>query len=129
VPLQRLNTNAQRLGEGDFSQPVAEVGSDEVGDLARSFENMRQAAQAREGHIRKLAYWDPLTNLPNRAQFMETAGALLAKASARKEPCAILMLDLDRFKLINDVMGRSFGDRVLKKMAQRMAEGVLRGAT
>ena len=127
VPLQRLNTNAQRLGEGDFSQPVAEVGSDEVGDLARSFENMRQAAQAREGHIRKLAYWDPLTNLPNRAQFMETAGALLAKASARKEPCAVLMLDLDRFKLINDVMGHSFGDRVLKKMAQRMAEGVLRG--
>jgi diguanylate cyclase (GGDEF)-like protein len=87
---------------------------------------MRQAAQAREGHIRKLAYWDPLTNLPNRAQFMETAGALLAKESARKEPCAILMLDLDRFKLINDVMGHSFGDRVLKKMAQRMAEGVLR---
>jgi diguanylate cyclase (GGDEF)-like protein len=58
---------------------------------------------------------------------METAGALLAKASARKEPCAVLMLDLDRFKLINDVMGHSFGDRVLKKMAQRMAEGVLRG--
>ena len=126
VPLQHLTTNAQRLGEGDFSQPVPDAGTGEVGDLARSFEAMRQAAQAREGHIRKLAYWDPLTGLPNRAQFMETAGALLTASIARGEPCAILMLDLDRFKLINDVMGHDFGDRVLKKMADRLRLSLLR---
>jgi diguanylate cyclase (GGDEF)-like protein len=126
VPLQQLSASAQRLGQGDFSQPVPNAGPDEVGDLARNFEAMRQAAQAREGHIRQLAYWDPLTGLPNRAQFMETAGALLTGSVARREPCAILMLDLDRFKLINDVMGHDFGDRVLKKMADRLRLGVLR---
>ena len=126
VPLQQLTTNAQRLGEGDFSQPVPDAGLDEVGDLARSFEAMRQAAQSREGRIRQLAYWDPLTGLPNRAQFMETAGALLSGCSARGEPCAILMLDMDRFKLINDVMGHDFGDRVLKKMADRLRLSTLR---
>ena len=126
VPLQHLTTNAQRLGEGDFSQPVPDAGLDEVGDLARSFEAMRQAAQSREGRIRQLAYWDPLTGLPNRAQFMETAGALLTGCSARGEPCAILMLDMDRFKLINDVMGHDFGDRVLKKMADRLRLSTLR---
>ena len=126
VPLQQLGASAQRLGQGDFSQPVPNAGPDEVGDLARNFEAMRQAAQAREGHIRQLAYWDPLTGLPNRAQFMETAGALLTVSVARRETCAILMLDLDRFKLINDVMGHDFGDRVLKKMADRLRLGVLR---
>jgi diguanylate cyclase (GGDEF)-like protein len=126
VPLQELTASAHRLGQGDFSQPVPDAGPDEVGDLARSFEAMRQAAQAREGHIRQLAYWDPLTGLPNRAQFMETAGALLTGSIARREPCAILMLDLDRFKLINDVMGHDFGDRVLKKMADRLRLSVLR---
>lgn len=126
VPLQQLTESAQRLGQGDFSQPVPDAGPDEVGDLARSFEAMRQAAQARESHIRQLAYWDPLTSLPNRAQFMETAGALLNSSRSRGEPCAILMLDLDRFKLINDVMGHAFGDRVLKKMAARLDASVLR---
>ncbi|MFM8766810.1 MAG: putative bifunctional diguanylate cyclase/phosphodiesterase, partial [Rubrivivax sp.] len=120
VPLQQLTASAQRLGEGDFSQPVADAGPDEVGDLARSFEAMRQAAKARESHVRQLAYWDALTGLPNRAQFMEAAAGLIEKTSAKGEPCAILMLDLDRFKLINDVMGHEFGDRVLKKMADRL---------
>ena len=71
VPLQQLSASAQRLGQGDFSQPVPTAGPDEVGDLARNFEAMRQAAQAREGHIRQLAYWDPLTGLPNRAQMAD----------------------------------------------------------
>ena len=126
VPLQQLNNSARRLGEGDFAEPVPDAGADEVGDLARSFEAMRQAAQAREGHIRQLAYWDPLTGLPNRAQFMETSQNHLQRCMARREPCAIVMLDLDRFKLINDVMGHAFGDRVLKKMATRLTTSVLR---
>ena len=102
------------------------AGADEVGDLAASFESMRQAVQAREAQIRKLAYWDPLTGLPNRAQFGEAIAELLAKTSARNEPCAVLMMDLDRFKLINDVLGPSFGDRVLKRIAVRLSDGLLR---
>ena len=126
VPLTQLAASAERLGQGDFTTPVPAAGADEVGDLATSFESMRQAIQAREGQIRQLAYWDPLTGLANRAQFNETAGALVAKLAARGEPCAVLMMDLDRFKLINDVLGPAFGDRVLKRIAARLTEGVLR---
>ena len=125
-PLKQLTVSAERLGAGDFSTPIPGAGVDEVGDLARSFEAMRMAVRAREGQIRRLAYWDPLTGLPNRAQFSEAADALLAKTSAREEACAILLLDLDRFKLINDVLGSAFGDRVLKQIAARLSSGLLR---
>jgi diguanylate cyclase (GGDEF)-like protein len=121
-PIKQLSASAERLGAGDYSTPVAVASQDEVRDLAQSFESMRQAMQQREAQIRRLAYWDPLTGLPNREQLRER----MAQATRGGLPCAVLVLDLDRFKHVNDVLGQAFGDRLLREIAGRLAGSVLR---
>jgi len=120
-PLDLLVTDTERLGRGDYSQPVNDFGRhDEVGNLARSFDRMRLSIQASQSEIRQLAYWDRLTGLPNQAQLREALLSMLAKESTALQHAAIIVLDLDRLKHINDVLGYSFGDRVLQVVAQRL---------
>jgi diguanylate cyclase (GGDEF)-like protein len=68
-----------------------------------------------------LAYSDPLTDLPNRLQFTERVSAAIDELRRERAICAVLMLDLDRFKHINDVHGHAFGDRLLVRVAQRLS--------
>jgi diguanylate cyclase (GGDEF)-like protein len=123
-PIKLLSSSAERLGVGDYSTPVVASSADEVGELARSFEAMRQAMQQREAQILRLAYRDPLTGLPNRARLHELLRERLVRAPGQS--CTVLMLDLDRFKHINDVLGHAFGDRVLQGIGQRLTGGLSR---
>ncbi len=70
---------------------------------------------------------DSLTGLPNRALLEELLAKALGKADVDAKPLAVLFLDLDRFKLINDSMGHRMGDEFLKEVAQRL-KGIMRGA-
>ena len=73
-----------------------------------------------EEQIQFLAYYDSLTGLPNRTLLKDRLAQALAAARRHKEKVAILFLDLDRFKDINDSRGHSFGDLLLKEVAQRL---------
>ena len=121
-PIKALALSAERLGAGDYSTPVPVTTRDEVRDLAQALEHMRSAVQARQAQVRQLAYWDALTGLPNRAQLREHLGQMLQRAEQDGRPSAVLMLDLDRFKHINDVLGTACGDQVLQRIAQRLGE-------
>ncbi len=125
-PIKALSLSADRLSAGDYSIPVEVTTRDEVRELAQSFEAMRQGMQQREAQIRRLAYWDALTGLPNKEQFRGVLRENLAQARRDGHPCAVIMLDLDRFKHVNDVLGHAFGDRLLRQIALRLSEGVLR---
>ncbi|MGE5453043.1 MAG: EAL domain-containing protein [Acidobacteriota bacterium] len=119
TPLRVLSTSARRLEHGDYGARVHVASQDEIGELAQSFETMRQAIQAREGEIRRLAYQDALTDLPNREQFRTDLRHAMGRAR-EGVPCSILLMDLDRFKHVNDVLGHRFGDRLLRAVAERL---------
>jgi diguanylate cyclase (GGDEF)-like protein len=72
--------------------------------------------------VQFLAYYDALTELPHRALLQDRLGHALADARRRKEKVALLFLDLDRFKIINDSVGHAFGDIVLKEVAKRLKQ-------
>jgi diguanylate cyclase (GGDEF)-like protein len=74
----------------------------------------------REEHVRLVAQHDRLTGLPNRALTFELAGHCLAASKREGTMCAVLFLDLDGFKPINDSWGHHIGDEVLKEVAQRL---------
>jgi diguanylate cyclase (GGDEF)-like protein len=125
-PILALTKSAQRLGDGHYDQPIAMDGDREIGDLARAFNRMREGISEREGQIRKLAYWDKLTGLPNRDQFLEKLHHAIEAAQDEDCACAVLMLDLDRFKHVNDVLGHAFGDALLREVAHRLESVLLR---
>ncbi|WP_095054466.1 phosphodiesterase DibA [Pseudomonas sp. Irchel s3b2] len=93
--------------QGQFSQYVA-VFSD------------ISAIKNSEHELTHLAHHDPLTDLPNRLLLTDRVGQAVASAQVHKRGCALLMIDLDHFKLINDSLGHSVGDQLLKAVAERL---------
>ena len=72
---------------------------------------------------------DPLTGLPNRTIFTQRLGQALAQAARYGHKVALLFVDLDRFKIVNDTLGHEAGDRVLREMAERFRESLREGDT
>ncbi|WP_242043286.1 CHASE2 domain-containing protein [Leptolyngbya sp. FACHB-671] len=92
-------------------------------ELVRSNAELMQA----ETHLRQMAYHDPLTGLPNRKLLQDRLQEALVWASDHGQLAALLFLDLDGFKAINDTLGHQVGDLLLKAVAQRLT-GCLRGS-
>ncbi|NIE75368.1 EAL domain-containing protein [Pantoea sp. Ap-967] len=82
-----------------------------------------------EQELAYLAHHDPLTGLPNRLLFNDRAEQALAAAQANKRGCALLLLDLDHFQSINDGLGHTIGDQLLKLVGERLREVLGSGVT
>ncbi|MES9991512.1 MAG: EAL domain-containing protein [Candidatus Thiodiazotropha sp.] len=97
--------------------PIIKNGMNQGGVL--SFFDITARKQA-EQRIEYLAFYDPLTNLPNKRLFLDRLKQQLAAARNNNQVSALLYIDIDRFKQINDALGHTSGDRILTETAQRL---------
>ncbi|MGQ0710083.1 MAG: diguanylate cyclase domain-containing protein [Rhodoferax sp.] len=110
--------NATRPGVFELhASPITENGRTLGAVLVlRDITNARRAEQ----RIHELAFFDALTGLPNRPLLMDRMQQALALAQRHQQPMAVLFLDLDRFKQVNDTLGHASGDELLKQVAGRL---------
>jgi diguanylate cyclase (GGDEF)-like protein len=126
TPIRKLSALAQRVEHGDYTQDIALDRQDEIGQLASAFDHMSKGIADRESKIIDLANRDPLTGLPNRTLFRDRLEQAI-KATSRGGPqVTIMIMDLDRFKEVNDIMGHHVGDLLLQEVAERLQAVVLR---
>ena len=126
-PIHRLRDFAWEIGQGNWSIKMHEINThDEIGELATAFKEMAGNLQQSDERVRFLAYHDILTGLPNRAMFKEYVDRSIAHAKRKQQRLAILFLDVDNFKKVNDTLGHHAGDLLLQKVSKRLTK-VLRG--
>jgi len=117
--LRLVNLNAailRQVAGGEVS--LSAEGDDEIADMTRSFLYYADEVAKREEALKKLARTDALTGISNRRYFLESAVNELERAERYGRPTTMLMLDIDRFKEINDAHGHPVGDVVLKAMVE-----------
>ncbi len=119
-PINELADVARRIEKGDYEQKVVSTEKGEIGALASSFNHMLDGIAEREKENLRLAYQDSLTALPNRALFYDRIQQALMLARRDGHGMSVMMLDLDRFKYVNDTLGHPVGDKVLQEVALRL---------
>lgn len=127
-PIDSLDRAMRAMQPGALVQKVRVTSKDELGHLSESFNKMskdlseayEELEQSRQ-KMEELSLQDPLTLLPNRRAFDESASVIITQAYRHGRICVLAMIDVDRFKEINDTYSHAKGDVVLKQLA-----GVLR---
>jgi diguanylate cyclase (GGDEF)-like protein len=118
------NPENPRLAASPFNE------KDEIGSaikvaqtlIRQNADNIRQIKSAAQDQIHKLAYYDSLTGLPNRILFVQKLGEMTRGEGGgpSEKRCAVITMDLDHFKDINDTMGHSIGDTILRAVGKRL---------
>lgn len=124
-PLGRLAEDLHAMADGTRPmQPVSTVHCDEVGDVANSFNRLQGKLLAQEQQLADMAHHDTLTGLPNRLLINDRLDRELHRIRRNGNGLALLFLDLDGFKPVNDQYGHQTGDLVLIEVARRLAKCV-----
>jgi diguanylate cyclase (GGDEF)-like protein len=118
-----LSADGMLLGMLALHYKAGQPRDDSDSELLTAASRLAARALEQRGFTERLEFQarhDSLTGLPNRSYFMELLEAALADASERSGSLAVLFIDLDRFKQINDILGHAMGDRLLKEVGQRL---------
>jgi diguanylate cyclase (GGDEF)-like protein len=115
----------EMLDDTDYSLTIPDLHkNDEFGQLLDHTNQLLDRLVDSRKELRRLATRDPLTDLPNRTLIKEHLSAQLATADRASQQVAVIFIDLDRFKVINDSLGHDIGDRILQMVALNLVEQV-----
>ena len=111
-------------GGREFISEVRKIPIWEDNKVTRVLTIIRDITERRkiEETIRRLAYYDVLTNLPNRTLFNNRLALELSRAQRNKQKAAVMLLDLDKFKKVNDTLGHTFGDQLLQSVGKFLSD-------
>ncbi|MCU7918483.1 MAG: EAL domain-containing protein [Candidatus Thiodiazotropha sp. (ex Epidulcina cf. delphinae)] len=120
IPIRILTEATEVIGEGNLGVEVPYHSTDELGKLADSVRSMAKDLRSSKEDVEYMAYHDQLTGLPNRRMFREMLDQAILRAQRHDESLAMLFLDLDDFKRVNDVYGHAVGDELLRGYTHRL---------
>jgi len=113
--LRRVGSNKEHLGEQVETSGIAEIR-----ELSEDFNQMARELGRLYGSLEHMAFTDPLTNLPNRARFRDSLEESVRQHTVAHQPFALFLMDLDRFKAVNDTLGHQIGDLLLQEVSSRL---------
>ena len=121
-PLFSAADLAERMTQGELPlRPLPVVRDDEVGHLTSAFNRLLEKLSTTQAALERMAHHDPLTGLLNRNLLTDRMQQAFARAKRNGAKVAVLFLDLDGFKPINDELGHEFGDAALVEVARRLS--------
>ncbi len=126
-PINHLINGARRISDGQYDEPVMVTSRDEMGELTKTFNNMMSEVRKDRELLNFQANFDSLTGLPNRVQAVERLALEISRAQREDHGFAIIFIDLNNFKYVNDTMGHMAGDELLAGLSKRF-RSVLRGS-
>ncbi|HSN40954.1 MAG TPA: diguanylate cyclase [Burkholderiales bacterium] len=128
--LFRAAAHADRMTLGELPlAPLPVTRNDEVGHLISSFNRLLVKLNDKQAELARIAHHDELTGLPNRSLLYDRTHQLLARARRKETKVAVLFMDLDGFKDINDTLGHKAGDEILQEVANRFSRIVRQADT
>jgi diguanylate cyclase (GGDEF)-like protein len=120
-PVRDLSLATDQMEQGRYADVnLSSNRQDEIGGLTRAFSRMSAGVARHDREIRRMAYTDSLTGLANRLAFREELEDRLLTMQANSGELALLFIDLDDFKRVNDTLGHEQGDEVLNQLALRV---------
>ncbi|MGL1936883.1 MAG: diguanylate cyclase [Fibrobacterales bacterium] len=140
-PIKPLVEGIRILGTGNLSHKIDIIPRNELGDLAEAFNSMtgnlkdaqeeiiqkaitEQKLRDKAASLKKMASTDGLTGLYNKRQYLEDIDVILQNTRRDKSPLTMLMLDMDRFKALNDTVGHAAGDQALQHLTQSILPNI-----
>ena len=121
-PIRKRAQAAARIGEGNYGVAIDVETNDEVGQLGATLDAMQFEIAEREHRIVHQAHHDDLTGLPNRWLLNDRLAGAIRRSDRNGKPLSVVMMDVDRFKQINDSLGHHVGDLALKETARRLVQ-------
>ncbi len=121
APVKRLAERCHAYAGGEDQITFRLERDDEFGLLGEALDEMKDSINHSQRQVVQLAYHDPLTQLPNRRMFNEELSKLIGWAERHGSHVAVLFIDLDHFKQVNDVAGHEVGDKLLIQAANRLS--------
>lgn len=118
-PINQLITASRDLGHGEHNV-VQTNSNDELGLLAKAFNTMADEVKAEQAKLYEQANFDSLTHLPNRAMAINRIERAINRAQHKQQRLAVLFIDLDDFKVVNDSLGHAAGDQLLVEIGSRL---------